>query len=52
MFDRAATLRSLPSHLRLPSQASKVYAFVLNNLNFYRIHLLCFTFVRIDGSAP
>lgn len=40
-----STLRSLPAHLRLPSKASKVYQFALNNLNFYRIHLLCFTFV-------
>lgn len=38
---------SLPAHLRLPSRGAQLKAWLAGNLNFYRIHLLAFTFVSL-----
>ncbi|OCF31127.1 potassium ion transporter [Kwoniella heveanensis BCC8398] len=45
------SLPSLPSHLALPSRATKLKTIVLSSLNFYRVHLITFTIVPLITSA-
>ncbi|WVF70581.1 hypothetical protein IAT40_005373 [Kwoniella sp. CBS 6097] len=45
------SLPSLPSHLALPSRATKVKTIILSSLNFYRVHLLTFTIIPLITSA-
>ncbi|WVQ97343.1 hypothetical protein IAU59_004454 [Kwoniella sp. CBS 9459] len=45
------SLPTLPSHLALPSRATKVKTVVLSSLNFYRVHLITFTVIPLIMSA-
>jgi hypothetical protein len=43
---------SLPKHLKMPSKATKLKVLLENQLNFYRLHLLFFTFVSVRVRVP